>query len=302
MEKIVFITFLCVFIIILFMPLEGNAANDNVIRVFIDNEEINFAESDGTPFLDTNGRTQVPLRKTMETVGIAVSYDNNERSVLLSGDETSIKLIIDNPLVSVGESVFRLDTAPIIIKSRTYVPLRFILEQFGYTVEWDNALRSVRIAKILNGGLKWSEPGSTSMQGFETPLGFDTTFLFPVEIPLYEISSLPFTSVGFVNNSHSNIEIREAINIIYEIHKINPNGDDELITRFVFDSFSGELPAETATWLRIPYLGQEASKGQFRITMAFTAPIVYYVDGEIKSNILEEIARYGVFENTITVI
>jgi len=297
-ENVMVIALMCV-LFCLFMPLNVKAANDTTIRVFVDNEEIHFTESDGSPFLDVNGRSQVPLRKTMESAGVYVSYDNAERSVSLSKDKINIKLFIDNPMIHVGESIFRLDTVPVIIQSRTYVPLRFIFEQFGYNVEWNGAERSVHITQITDGVMKWSEPTPSHSQGYTTPLGFTATFLFGSETATDSFSGF---SVGFASMTYDGIVINDAVSITYEIQRINPNGDDELMCRFVFDSFLGELPDGTGSWLKVPYSGWQASKGQYRITAVATAPIVYYADGERHSNTLEEIARYRYVENVITVI
>jgi len=281
------------------MPLEVKAASDSAFRVFLGSEEIHFIESDGTPFLDANGRTQVPLRKTMESAGVFVSYDDAERSVSLSKDEINIKLFIDSPMIHVGESIFRLDTVPVIIQGRTYVPIRFIFEQFGYEVEWNDAERSVIITQIADGVLKWSEPTASFSQGYTTPLGFTAPFLFGPETDTNSFSAF---YIGFVSMTRDGIVINDAVSITYEIQKINPNGHDELMCRFVFDSFTGELPTGTWSWLKMPNSGWKVSKGQYRITATATAPFVYYADGERHSNTLEEIARYEHVENVITVI
>jgi hypothetical protein len=293
---------MCVFISI-FALLDADAANDNTIRVFIDSEEVYFSESDGMSFLDNNGRTQVPLRKTMETAGIIVSYESSERSILLSNGEIDIILIIDSPLINVGESVFRLDTVPVILQNRTYVPLRFIFEQFGYAVEWNETERSVRITQIEDGSPGWSDPEpSFGPHGHTTILGFESIFLSTTEISETELlDNLQGNSVDLKNNSDESITIDAPVSIIYEICKLGSNGDDELMCRFIVNPFIGELPDYSIIFYNIPYSGWKVTKGQYRVTVTATAPFVYYFDGETISNSLEEMARYNVVEKLITI-
>ena len=283
---------------------QDTEASYGLIRVFIDNEEIHFTESDGTPFLDSNGRSQVPLRKTMESAGVNVSYDNASRLVSLSKDGININLTIGLPMVHVGDSIFRLNTVPVIIQSRTYVPLRFIFEQFGYEVEWNGAERSVNITQVTDSALKWSEPGPSHSQGYTTPLGFTAEYLFSPEVAIddFLLSANYVGYVAFASMTSDSVVINDTVSITYEIQKINPNGEGELMCRFVFDTFTGKLPDGTWTWLKIPYSGWEVSKGQYRVTATSKTPIVYNADGEMRSNTLEEIARYKRVENVINVI
>jgi len=241
----------------------------------------------------------------MESAGVAVSYDNASRMVSLSKDGIHVTLTIDDPMIHVGESIFRLDTAPVIIQSRTYVPLRFIFEQFGYEVKWNGAERSVNIKRIEYGGLKWSEIGSyIGPHGFWSNIGFTALPTLSPEVVEFSegvfLDFLQTNSAAFV--SFGAYRIDEPVRIIYEIYKINPNSDDELMTKFVFNTFVGELPEHSAIRHTIPYSGWKISKGQYRITVISINPIVYYYNGEMYSETLEEISRARIIENVITVI
>jgi len=279
------------------------AANDNAIRVFIDNTEISFNESDGTPFLDANGRSQVPLRRTMEAVGVNVLYDDSERCVSLLKDDINAQLFIGNPLIHVNESVFRLETVPVIVQGRTYVPLRFILEQFGYSVEWNGDEMSVRIAQTENSHTGWSGPWpSFGPHGYSEFLGFEVNLLLPEVLAEAEfLGYMQRSSAAFKNNGDQNTIIEKPVSIVYEVNKISSNGAEELMCKFVFNMFTGELPAYSVAFHDIPYSGWTVAKGQYRITIVATAPFVYFYDGETISNTLEEIARYHYVEKLFTV-
>jgi hypothetical protein len=45
----------------------------------------------------------------------------------------------------VGGKAVALDVPPVIVKDRVFVPIRFISENFGALVEWDNKMQIVKI-------------------------------------------------------------------------------------------------------------------------------------------------------------
>jgi hypothetical protein len=59
-----------------------------------------------------------------------------------------ISMQIGNSIAMVGSKVYRLDAPPIIHKSRTFVPIRFIAEAFGSLVEWDAKDQVVTIQRL----------------------------------------------------------------------------------------------------------------------------------------------------------
>lgn len=63
----------------LLLSLSASAlAAQNDISIVIDNQKVQFTDDSGQPFLDANGRTQVPLRVVMEQYGCDVEWDSAE--------------------------------------------------------------------------------------------------------------------------------------------------------------------------------------------------------------------------------
>ena len=58
---------------------------------------------------------------------------------------TRVTLQINNTIARINDKIVTLDAPPTIINGRTMVPIRFISEAFGATVDWDNATRTVTI-------------------------------------------------------------------------------------------------------------------------------------------------------------
>nr|WP_312577639.1 stalk domain-containing protein [Sedimentibacter sp.] len=77
-------------------------------------------------YINEDGVTMVPIRAISEALGYDVTWNNEERSVMI-GKDVSIK-IGDTNYVSSEGSIVKLEAAPIINDDNTYVPLNFFKE------------------------------------------------------------------------------------------------------------------------------------------------------------------------------
>ena len=50
--------------------------------------------------------------------------------------------------MTVGKTLEKYGVAPVIIDGRTFVPVRFVADELGATVAWDDATKTVTITKI----------------------------------------------------------------------------------------------------------------------------------------------------------
>ena len=97
---------------------------------------------DVQPFFE-NGRTMVPFRTVAEVLGAEVGYDSGTVSASLDG--TVCRFAIGGDTLTVSDRVtgkvlktVPLDASPIEKDGRTCVPVRFLAESLGLTVEWDD--------------------------------------------------------------------------------------------------------------------------------------------------------------------
>ena len=118
------------------------------ITVLLDNKELVFLEEEGfgVPFINEADRTMVPLRKTLEAIGADISYDNINRVVTAVKDGTTVKVPIDKNIIYTNDNEVETDAAAIIKGSRTYIPLRAVLEAFGYKLDYHNNSRTIFIS------------------------------------------------------------------------------------------------------------------------------------------------------------
>ena len=105
---------------------------------------------DAPPYIK-NARTMVPMRFIGESLGASVSWQAETKSVIYVLDSIQIQLTIGNTnaVLIQGEKkqTIKLDAAPEIVNSRTFIPLRFVSENLGAEVQWDAATKKITVIK-----------------------------------------------------------------------------------------------------------------------------------------------------------
>jgi hypothetical protein len=96
------------------------------------------------PPVERAGRVFVPLRGVFEHLGASVVYQSGQ--INATGNGRTISLRIGSTSATVDGQQQALDVAPFIIGASTYVPLRFVAQALGATVNYDGSNRIVAIA------------------------------------------------------------------------------------------------------------------------------------------------------------
>lgn len=100
--------------------------------------------SDVAPVLQ-NGRTLVPFRTIFEALGAEVGWDEATNTVSGSKGPSFVILNPGSKKAWMTGKEVQLDVGPVIISGRTMVPLRFVTEAMGATVEWIESTKTVSI-------------------------------------------------------------------------------------------------------------------------------------------------------------
>jgi hypothetical protein len=104
------------------------------ITVKADEKEILF--TDAYPYIDENGRTQIPIRAVGESLKCDVNWNEADRTVTLTRNGTEVIITIDSNEIKINGKATIMDTKAKILGERTYIPLRFAAEALGMTVNW----------------------------------------------------------------------------------------------------------------------------------------------------------------------
>ena len=90
-------------------------------------------------------RTMLPARFVAESLGATVTWDEASRKVIIAKNSLLIEITIDSDTALVNGRITPLDSPAFIENDRTYMPLRFIVENLGATVIWDKSEQKVTI-------------------------------------------------------------------------------------------------------------------------------------------------------------
>ena len=112
-------------------------------NIIINGNKVNFTQQTGTPYVDKNSRTMVPLRITMESAGFAVGYDMQKQVAIVISEHDRVEVPINNDFIYNNNQKIQNDTSAVVNNKRTYLPIRVVLESMGYTVEWDSKTQTV---------------------------------------------------------------------------------------------------------------------------------------------------------------
>lgn len=121
-------------------------AAQNDISIELDGKKVAFTSESGKPFVDVNGRTQVPLRVVMEQYGCDVKWDSMSSTAIITKGSTTVTVPIGKSYITVNGKNVPMDTSALVQDGHTYLPIRAVLEAFGANVKWDNGKVSVTSA------------------------------------------------------------------------------------------------------------------------------------------------------------
>ncbi len=111
-----------------------NNAQQNV-RVKLNDEYLSFA----APPVIQNDRTLIPIRFLFERAGAEVIWNHEKYSVTINYGDTTVNLAIDDDTAYVNGVAKKLDVPARLINDKTMIPLRFISEELGFNVNWNEA-------------------------------------------------------------------------------------------------------------------------------------------------------------------
>jgi hypothetical protein len=112
------------------------------IRVTVNDDPVMFS---GTQPMTIGSRVFVPLRGVFEEMGAFVEWNPQTQTVTATRANNVVKLSIGSNTAWVDGSNMMMDAPARLISGRTMVPLRFLSESLGATVNWLSPTRTVQI-------------------------------------------------------------------------------------------------------------------------------------------------------------
>ena len=138
------------------------------LRVVVDKDKVEFP--DAMPFKDDQNRIQVPLRFVSEALGAKVGWDPESRTATVELGRRTLVFTIDKEEYTINEESKKMDTKALLKDTRTFVPVRYVSEGLGATVEWDESINTVYIDTTTiaeNQKIDRSKPWKAEYYGFK---------------------------------------------------------------------------------------------------------------------------------------
>lgn len=194
----------------------GEETTVNVVNLTLDGVPLT-----GTmPAINSGGRTLVPVRLVAEALGAEVIWVNSTRQVILLKETDTIVLTLGSAQAVYNGTVVTLpDEIPATIvgyndTGNTMVPLRFVSEQLGATVEWDNDSYTAIIT---------------------SPTGTETQTPEVEETPAPTPSPNGLTSVSAITTDNQSVYIQTSVTPEYYIMDLGDRVTIDIMNATIFD-------------------------------------------------------------------
>lgn len=119
----------------------AQAAGQKEIAIFLDGNRL---ESDVSPYiLPKVNVTMVPLRVISEGLGASVLWSQATRTVTIQKSDSVISMTSGRQQATVDNAVVGLDASVELKQGRVMVPIRFVSENLGIRVNWNQAAQTI---------------------------------------------------------------------------------------------------------------------------------------------------------------
>lgn len=132
--------FLSIFFVVGTLAAPSMAGAQQSVNVIVNGQTMNFTE----PPIVRAGRVFVPLRGVFEQLGASVVYANGQ--INATGRGQTVSLNIGSTQATVNGQPQTMDVAPFIVNATTFVPLRFVSQALGASVNWNDSTSTVTIS------------------------------------------------------------------------------------------------------------------------------------------------------------
>ncbi|MEK4119351.1 MULTISPECIES: N-acetylmuramoyl-L-alanine amidase family protein [unclassified Paenibacillus] len=140
MKKFGFLLFLVVMMIA--FPKMADASSYSA-KIYLDGQQINV--SSGAKVENINGTVMVPIRIVSENLGFQVDWSKATKTVTVQDGSQKVTMTIGSQYADINGQRVQMTKAPVLRGGTTIVPIRFVSEQMGMQVRWDNGTKSVHL-------------------------------------------------------------------------------------------------------------------------------------------------------------
>jgi len=247
-------------LLVLSLPFAAQAAS---VTINVNGSAVSFDQ----PPIERGGRVYVPLRGVFERLGASVVY--SRPNINATGNGHNVALTIGSRSATVDGNNVQLDSPPFLVGSRTLVPLRFVAQALGATVNYNGNTRVVDISGGSGASANTGNNGNSGNNGNNANNGntngntgtVTLTNLNPNNGDVISSNS-PTLSGNFSDNVDAN-----SVRILLDSRDITNSSS----TYVGANSFQVTLPAITPGRHAVTVRGNAASGQAFKQSYSFTS-------------------------------
>lgn len=143
---------------------EAHLYYNNPITLYIDGNQI---VTTVMPPIQFDGAVVVPAREVFSVTGATIEWRPSEQSVYVHNETSLIVLKINSNEAWVDGETKYLDMPAKLINDKVMIPVRFISEALGYTVDWSQTERAIRI-ETTDKGMGTNQPDDNHLDDTAT--------------------------------------------------------------------------------------------------------------------------------------
>lgn len=113
-----------------------NSDGHSPVEIVVDGKLVSFP--DQQPIVIEPGITMVPIHTIASMLGFNVSWDAKLNCAIISQGKNTMYIYPRNTSYLFNGKYYTMTAEPLVLNGRTMVPLRFIAEAFGYTVDFQS--------------------------------------------------------------------------------------------------------------------------------------------------------------------
>ena len=146
-EKIGVLVGLVLLSFILILP-KGIYADENTegIKVLVNGNEVSFTQM---PVME-NERTLAPYKEILQALGTETTWDDATKTITAVKGNINLQITVGKKDAVVNGNNVALDVPPTIINENVYIPIRFVSENLGYTINKDNETQTIYIDQPID--------------------------------------------------------------------------------------------------------------------------------------------------------
>ncbi|AJS58742.1 N-acetylmuramoyl-L-alanine amidase family protein [Paenibacillus sp. IHBB 10380] len=158
MKRSILLFLLSLFLLIVF-PSEGKASAVQS-KIILDGKEISMPANVQVTIVNKN--VMIPIRVVVENLKFKVEWDQKSQGVKIQQDSKIISLTVNQQEAIVAGKQVLLNVAPQVQNETVVVPIRFISEQMGLIVSWDNVDKTVYLTSSNKESIQDGQVGTES--------------------------------------------------------------------------------------------------------------------------------------------